>query len=85
MVVLDSKSIADAMEVIARFVGSKTSYLIQRIGAYSLDQPECQVACVYACKAHGSLSLYDDPRMTNSARLQRTVHIAAALDAFVPT
>ena len=41
--------------------------------AYSLAPARLTLACVYACKAHGSLSLHDDPRMTNSARLQRTV------------
>ena len=30
-----------------------------------------EVACVNPCKAHGSMSLYDDTRTAISARLQR--------------
>ena len=78
MVVLDSKSIADGMVFACRkslrdLSGVKPPILYSVYGPIHWHQPESQVACVYECKAHGSLSLYDDPRMTNSARLQRTV------------
>ena len=48
---------------------SKTSDLIQR-GLLVNASPSYKysVACVYAGKAHGSMSLYDDTRSTISAR-----------------
>ena len=78
MMVLDSKSIADAMggacrKLLRDLSGEKTSYRIQRIGAYSLA-PARVTSSVCPCVQGSRLAVfYDDPRMTNSARLQRTV------------
>ena len=76
MVVLESKSIADAMVCACRKLlrdlsGVKPrTYLIQRIGAYSL--PPARVTRS-VCLRVRSLSLYDETLTAISARLQRTV------------
>ena len=70
MVVLDSKSIADAMVCACRKLLRDLSGVKHRISAFSLA-PARSTSSV--CIRVLGLSLYDDTRTTISARLQRTV------------
>ena len=78
MVLLDSKNVADAIVCgVKSYYGiclSKTSYLIQRRHiACSLASVRVTSSMCQPCKAHSSMSLYDDTITAISARLQRTV------------